>query len=330
MVREYPVSNDSLFAYNPATVNCTDGPDINELAPEYRALVIVDCKPIAGVPLKQVRKPGWQLDWAQTVTETDLDNLIALKQPWHYFKAVCPPGLTADFQQRLFQYGLTAYVTPFQPEAHVNLSDGWDAYWQTRKHNHKRDMQRRMNKLNKTGFHVHTIQDDTTLRAMLALFFEWHQSYWHARQVLSQYASPEAQNRLTAWLSHALQENRLWGKVLIIDNQPAAISFGMVEHNQVYSLLSAYHQAFSDYSPGSSLLYLELQHAATANVHTFRLGPGENFQKSRWQTDTLYTQTLFIPNPTSTIGRLAIAYKLLTRLFKPKVLAASPLHDDKS
>ena len=265
-----------------------------------------------GLNLKQVRKLGWQYDWSQTLTEQDIEQLAHLPEAWHYFKAVCPPGMSAGLQQALSRHGLTAYIAPFQQEAVVNLSVGWEAYWQTRTHNHKRDMQRRINKLTKAGYRLSPVLHPDQLNDMLDLFFDWHQQYWNERNVSSAYAEPQQRQLLTEWLHHLLAEGQLWGMVLMVENQPAAISLGMRCDDQVYSLLSVYQEGLAKLSPGSSLLYLELQHAARQGVSTFWLGPGENFQKSRWQTEVYPTQVWLIPNPKSWLGRLTVACKLLS------------------
>jgi Acetyltransferase (GNAT) domain len=270
---------------------------------------------IMGFKLKQVRKLGWQYDWSQTLTAVDIEQLANMPEDWHYFKAVCPPGMSACLQQALSNHGLTAYIAPFQQESVVNLSEGWDTYWQTRTHNHKRDMQRRMNKLTKAGFRLNPVLHPQQLNDILGLFFDWHQSYWQQRQVVSAYADPQQQALLSEWLQHLLAEGQLWGMVLMVEDQPAAISLGMRSGDQVQSLLSVYDEKHAKLSPGSSLLYLEMQYAAKHGVTTFWLGPGENFQKSRWHTEVFTTQVMLVPNPKSRIGRFMVAYKLLTREF---------------
>jgi hypothetical protein len=277
-------------------------------------LVIVQ-KKYFGLTLQQVRKHGWEYDWSQCFTPQDILTLAQLKQPWHYFKAICPPGLSAALHAQLSDSGLAVYMAPFQTESVVTLTDGWHAYWQSRPHNHKRDIQRHINKLTKTGYSVEVIHHADQLTAMLSLFFDWHQSYWQFKGSQSKYSNAQHRQQLTQALQHSLATDQLWGMVLMINQQPASISFGIQQAGQVYSLLSAYDADFSAYSPGNSLLYLELQHAAEHGIHTFLLGPGDNFQKSRWQTDSYPTHVMLSPNPKSIIGRLVVISKLLTRSF---------------
>jgi CelD/BcsL family acetyltransferase involved in cellulose biosynthesis len=268
------------------------------------------------IQFAQVRKLGWQYDWPQTLTYDDFAQLAQLNYPWHYFKAICTLDAYPAIHKAMAELNLTAYLAPFEQEGIADLNEGWDAYWQTRSHNHRRDMARRMNKLTKTGHTVNWITTAEQLDPMLTTFFEWHISYWAAKGVRSSFAAPTEQHMLRAWLNQLVQQQQLWAVSLSIGDELAAISLGARYGNEVFSLLSSYNEAYQAWSPGSSLLYIELEHAAKNGVKQFRLGPGSSYQKSRWQNTLHHSQVVLIPNPKSWVGKAMVAYKLLSRQYK--------------
>ena len=170
--------------------------------------------------------------------------------------------------------------------AHVDLAGGIDDYLHQKRRDGSgmlRQTERKQRKLRREHGELRFIADATD-RPWLEQLFEWKTAQYQRTGVTDAFAVPWTRELLADLLAG---DDELRGvmSVLLIDQQPVAIHYGLRCRGVLHCWFPSYDEQFARYSPGA-ILFLELIRACgEMGVQRIDLG-GVSHWKSRFMTST--------------------------------------------
>ena len=186
------------------------------------------------------------------------------------------------------QRQLAPYVSSLSNSWRIDLSTGFDAFVAGRKAagaGALGEMLRKSRKLHRehdVRFAWH-VTDEVVFDQLLA----WKSEQYRRSELTDLFRFP--------WIVALLKD--IWRKrdprfagvlsALFVNNQPAAIHFGMQSGTLLHSWFPAYDYSLGKYSPGSALLLCLLQHAAEHGVAMVDLGKGDDEYKLTFANNAL-------------------------------------------
>jgi len=185
------------------------------------------------------------------------------------------------------QLGFAVHSDDMEPSWVVNMSEGFEAYWEDRRKAEPkamRNIRARERKLTESGLDVVYRVDDRRIEALDALVRTKRQQYAETG------ATDVFEGRWASGLIYDLMAYRtdeLSGvlSTLEIDGELAAAHFGMRSRDVMHYWFPVYDPRFSNYGPGLLLFRALAEDLAEKGVQRIDLGPGDYDFKHRLSND---------------------------------------------
>lgn len=196
-------------------------------------------------------------------------------------------------RQAMKQVGWFGGEQPWMQSAQIDLSNGWDAYWGTRKTKWKSNIRRMQRKLQEAGKlelvryrPEGTRHGDDDLR--LDLYRQCEELARRSWQGSSTSGTTLSHESVATYLRDAYVAAVRAGGVelclLTLNGQPIAFAFNYHRDGRVYGVRAGYDPQFSNYGVGSVFQMMMLEDSALRGDVLFDLGPGALDCKKGWQT----------------------------------------------
>lgn len=230
-----------------------------------------------------------------------------------------PDGAAATglLEQTPSQVGIDCERTPWDANAYIDLTEGWDAFYGRRSRSLKKANNLAANRLRKAGeLEIQWLRGERAnpehVDALLEEFVAISARSWKAETGLTlENAGPGAFiRRLTR---HAMEQGWLsmWG--LRLGHRLVAMEYQLIFGGDVFALRADFDQSLETVSPGSYLNAHLLKQLFASGLHRYWLGPGPNPYKARW---TEQSEPLFCIKAYSPTAR-GHAHRLNERLVRP-------------
>jgi CelD/BcsL family acetyltransferase involved in cellulose biosynthesis len=203
-------------------------------------------------------------------------------------------GLGDLTQSVLQQHGLTASQAVWFDTYQVDLSSGWDAYWQSRTSHWRTNVRSNLKKL-ANGDRYQYIRYRPAADATADPRWDLYES---CVELAAQSWQGQRQDGTT--LSHQsvcdyLRDAHLTAthqgmadiNLLYLDQRPVAFAYNYVTPGYVYGIRAGYDPAFRSSGVGTTLMYHMLRDSAERGDQIFDLGPGNYPSKQNWVTDVV-------------------------------------------
>lgn len=200
----------------------------------------------------------------------------------------------------------------FVPERHdwlqnsrIDLSEGWEAYWQNRPASLRKELRRSLRHLPPHRF---LRADEHNLERMLGELYRLHSWRWGPQKKWQEYYGLI---RALAWRALPRRELFLYG--LELDGKLAAVNFALSCKGCFYGFMAAFRPEYSKLGIGSLLQLSQLEEACAEGIRCFNLGPGKFRWKEQLETGIIPSVQPIVFNKRSPIGWAIAARKALRR-----------------
>ncbi len=258
--------------------------------------------------LRALRLKGWNVAWSQRLNEnhwTAFDAALDQKS-WDYFRLTCDTSEPAldETKAALLERKLLLYL--FQAPVHysVDLSEGWEAYFNSRSANTRKNIRKTLRQAKAFKPHRVFFEGTEGVDAFCDAFFPLHQRYWQEKSGQSYFNDPQEQAFTRAWLKQLQDQGVLTLEALHLDKTLANLSASFQWGEASYCLYTMNTGHHLELSPGVLSLYLRFQRAQEEGITTFLLGPGDYPYKRQLANHTIAHEDWLVVPQYSWAGRL--------------------------
>lgn len=226
--------------------------------------------PIRAVSLlRHVTTHGGELIWDRNsinreAAQTLIDGLRALGATLAWFDDI--PGESQCWKQLHSAIESRGYESEFRLRygvGVVQVTENWEWYESQLSKNHRKNQRKALTKLAQQGevsfIESHSI-DEATRRKWMDQFIEIEDDNWKGQNGTSLKRSDRDRNYYQALFDTMSQNRHLEMLQLTLDGEPIAAEFGYHGKGTYFSNKVGYRNAFSEFSPGHLLMYLQLKH----------------------------------------------------------------------
>ncbi len=263
--------------------------------------------------LREVRLAGWNVAWSQDLTPERLQQFQALiqKHPWDCLRLTwCERRRTLQAFEALAALGFPVYQLPINPDYRVDLSGGWEAYFQRLSRASRKDIRRKLAQAEPLNPTLHHYDAPHKISAFFERFIPLHREYWTQKTGSSYFDDPREQRFIHAWAGRLSEQGALVLDRLMLEGEPANYSMNIVSGQTRYAFLTVNTGIHREAFPGIVGLQLRIQAAAQAGLRWFNQGPGEYPYKVQSSDVCDNRFELVVINPASWRGRLFERLKL--------------------
>ncbi len=207
--------------------------------------------------------------------------------------------------------GLPWRIESAGANATIPLAGAWEDYYATRSRRLKKGNNLIANRLRRKFRHielqrlpVHAAPEREEARRILT---EISRHSWKAERTHTTLDQPAPGRFLERLLERYAARDRLQIWTLRLDERPVAAELQLDDGEVVSALRSDFRQELGEDSPGSYLNWKLLEQLFATRDGLYRMGPGANAYKARWQVAELPLQRLLVYNHTvaGTAARIA-------------------------
>ena len=245
-----------------------------------------------------------------------------------YHGLIARADLRWDAEQLVRDCGLAAWhfshliasQEPFRPyhcipgeSPFMDLSRGFDAYYEASRRAGSRTLSQAMRKLRKLDREIGAVrfQPHTADPRVFKMLLDWKRQQYRSTKAKN-YLAPRWTVELLENVRH-LEDAALAGmfSVLWAGERPVAVHLGLRSHDVLHIWFPAYDPAFARYSPGL-IMWLKLaETAADLKIRRIDLGKGDERYKSSLQSGT-------IPLAEGSVDRRPVAGSLRRRYLRTR------------
>jgi CelD/BcsL family acetyltransferase involved in cellulose biosynthesis len=254
-----------------------------------------------------------------TVASALADELVRRQREWDAITLrYLPDGAIAltDLRQALSRHGMRCQVTHATRNPWIALDSSWETYYASRSRRLKKAINLANNRLTKAGHvEVRWLQpgqgDAADVESQVDEITAISARSWKMRTGNSlDNTGPQAFLRRLSRHAHRTGCLSIW--TLMLDKQPIAMEFQLIDGGCVYALRSDFDAAYEPLSPGSHLSRHMLAHLFGRGLRRYLMGPGENVYKYRWADDAEAVSTMTVYGR-SLRGRLLASRELVIK-----------------
>lgn len=285
------------------------------LAPRFNLVAregpfVVCPKPVLGkfFSLKELLLAGWNNAWAQDLTPTRVDQLLALPPTlgWDVFRMTWTEA-RAERQafDRLAAAGYRLLQTPASPQYGVDLTTDWDGYLASVSANARKMIRRRLRRAEALSPELRTFEGPEAIETFFKIFFPLHLAYWDEKAGHSYFHDAHEQAFAIAWAEAQAEQGQLLLDGLYLDGALAQLSMSILTPTTHYWVLTINTGAHTDAYPGLLALYLRVQQEMRLGQRRlFNMGSGDYHYKQEAANVTIPCHELLVANPRSVWGKL--------------------------
>jgi len=208
--------------------------------------------------------------------------------------ACLPPALAAT--------GLRTRIDSAGDNPVVPLAGGWERYYSSRSRRLKKGNNLIANRLRRKYQRIELQELPLASREERALarrlLTDISADSWKAQQTSTCFDQPGPGRFLERLLARLGDAGRVRAWVLSLDGRAAAAELQLDDGETLSALRADFRQALQQDSPGSYLNWKLLEHLFTERDGLYRMGPGANAYKARWQVTAQPLQRLLVFNAT--------------------------------
>lgn len=245
--------------------------------------------------------------WFQDFNDQRVDAFLAMqgKLDWDYCYTVWAES-RAELQafSRLETLGFPVLQGWAKPMHMIDLSKGYQGYLAQRNSKDRYNIRQKLRNAEKLHSELFLYERFEDIEPFFERFFELHVPYWQGKTGYSFFADPAEQRFTVEWAKalHKAGKLRLHG--LNLNGKLANMSFGFMEGDTLYWMLTINTGHVLEVYPGMISLYLRIQEAANEGARQFNMGYGAMPYKLQTQTHTDPRNVLVVINPKSLKGKL--------------------------
>ncbi|QOC24073.1 GNAT family N-acetyltransferase [Wenzhouxiangella sp. AB-CW3] len=197
-------------------------------------------------------------------------------------------------------YGLwEAEQSPF-----ITLESDWEQYLATRSRNFRKDLKRKLRRLENLGpVRLKIISDPIDVLSSLEVAFDIEAQSWKGREGTAMQSNERVCQFYRDLASGLASGGELCLHFLTINGMAIAFDLSIRYDGRLYSIKSGYQDTFAHASPGLVLLGMMLKHYIDTDIHEIDLLGEQDDFKRRW-TDQSRPHLWFICAARSPRGRL--------------------------
>jgi CelD/BcsL family acetyltransferase involved in cellulose biosynthesis len=222
---------------------------------------------------------------------SDYQAVIAPRHAqWNLSELMCGCRLSAwQFDHQLAsQQQLAPHFAKVSPSWRIDCSGGYEAYLAHRKAAGAASLSEMLRKSRKLAReHAVRLQWHCAAEIVFNQLLAWKSKQYRNSGLTDLFAQP----RIVALIKSIwrIQQPQFAGvlSVLYVDEQPAAIHFGMQSGGLLHSWFPAYDTAWGKFSPGSVLMLQMIEQAAAHGVTCIELGKGDEDYKKTLATGSV-------------------------------------------
>jgi len=161
----------------------------------------------------------------------------------------------------------------------IPLTNSWEAYWKKLSKNLRHNIERRLRRIeenHKIRFEV--IEGKDLTWDTIEILFRIHDTGNYSNK----YTSPDERELQQELMNRLRATNRVRVMILWFDDQPVAFDYGFTRNGIYEDWRTAFDLAFSEWGPGTLMLYYQLQYLCHQNHQTLDFLRGEYNYKDKW------------------------------------------------
>ncbi len=239
----------------------------------------------------------------QAAFRAAIEHVAATSRDWDFIDLRWVDQAAPEFMsvgESLRACGYDFLVRPRMEVRLVRMTEGWDAYVQTRSRNWRQKMRRDVESLGKKSGEVRLVryrpvagegseaQHDEIYDLCASIAENSWQSEAESQSTLS---SPRVRDLLRRLHREAGALGMLDTNILTVGGRPVAFNYNYLAENRTYGLRSGFDQTAGLENCGKILIYKMLEDAFQRGDAEYSFGPGRQPHKDRFATEMRYAYT---------------------------------------
>lgn len=289
------------------------------LAPKFQPIrregqVVLVNKPIfkGRLALKTLRITGWNNHYYQGFSDERLEEFrfISRKTAWDYFEFYGNSAyVTPNIQDLFAARGLIPLEYPAMATQVIDISQGWNAYWEAQGSKYRRDLSKKLGNATHLNPQLVFYTGSVGIEAFFSQFFHRHLAYWAKHGGGSYFQDPREQDFIKRWAAKLDASGQLMLTGLLMGGEVVNLGMNIICNNNLYGLLTINTGKHTEMHPGLINMHLTLQHAAQLGLDKMDIGPGDTDYKKKLATHQETGFKLLVINPKSVAGQLYGSYQ---------------------
>ncbi len=261
--------------------------------------------------LNEMRVSGWNNAWSQDFSEERVRRFFQFAQHarWDYFKLKWNHSRkTHQAFGLLEEMGYRPVHLPAEPEYIMDLSRGFDGYFESISHNTRKSFRRKVKRAEALNPQLIEYQGQEQIEPYFETFFRYHIQYWDQKAGHSYFHDPHEQEFIVNWSKQLQTTGYLHLEHLEMNGENVSMSHSILSGDTLYWLLTINTNQYQEYFPGIVGLYMRAKHMAQVGIRKINMGAGGYFYKVQAANAQEECSTLLIPNPKSLVGNLYVEW----------------------
>jgi hypothetical protein len=262
--------------------------------------------------LKALRLAGWNNYYYQHFTEERFEEFLSTsrKNNWDYMELAWNREYTdPSVFEILKYYGYSPFHVLTMPCPVVDIQFGWDAYWQGKSKNYRRDLTKKLNDVSHLSPNLVFFEGMTGIEEFFDRFFPLHWQYWQQKIGMSYFEDPREQAFIKQWATLLSDAGRLQLTGLEMGGQLVNLCMNVICDNSLYCILTMNTGLYPALHPGLINMHLTIEEACRLGLKKVDIGPGDSHYKKKLSTHLESCLVMLCPNPKSMAGRLYCGWR---------------------
>jgi len=233
-----------------------------------------------------------------------INHVAATRRDWdfidlRYVDQAAPEFLPIGEAMR--EAGFDIIVRPRMEVRLCRMTDGWEAYVQSRSRNWRQKMRRDIDSLEKKSGEVRLVRyrpsageqgDDARHDEIYDICERIAANSWQSEaESQSTLSSPRVRNLLRRLHREAATLGMLDTNILTVGDRPVAFNYNYIAENRTYGLRSGFDQTTGLENCGKILIYKMLEDSFRRGDVEYSFGPGRQPHKDRFATEMRHAYT---------------------------------------
>lgn len=252
--------------------------------------------------LNEARIAGWEVAWAQDLTEERVQGLFDLQRDygWDYFRITWNKNRQDKQQfQLLKQAGYPMLQLDFMPQYMVDLRQGMDGYLASLGRDRRQDLKRRMRRAQALDPQLVQVFEESDIEPFFEELFSHHIAYWTQKIGNSFFNEQKERDFTVAWAKELHRSGHLQLTRFVLNGKTVNLRMGMVFGKTAYGGLTVNTGDYLEYSPGVLSLHARLELLAAQGIESCNLGTGQNTYKAEHTNHVDPAWEMVVLNPRS-------------------------------
>ncbi len=282
---------------------------------------------VYGIPLKTIELTTNIISYhAMPLGITNHPELLTLfLQTIGQWDLCMTPNLVVEepsYQQLLDQLNTQSYsvqIIPNTASPYLTISTDWDDYLASRSRSFRYRLQRKAKAVAKAGeISLRWYTDELDIDQLLEEMLQIEANSWKVAAGMSIAHRPVEQRYYEQLLPVMATNGLLMANVLYIDKKPVAYGLCYNFKQCWGQLKTSFDDTFKEFSPGTHLVDLSIEHAFKEGAHEFDFLGDRMRHKLEWTDQVRSHHNLYIYNTNSITGKIAALIKRFTTFIKAR------------